>query len=59
MTLIEFEVPYAVGWRGKTYQAGLQSIPEDLAVALGWSPTETEGVSEVEKNSPLTKSPPK
>ncbi|AUB37416.1 hypothetical protein COO91_03361 [Nostoc flagelliforme CCNUN1] len=36
MALIEFQVPYPIGWRGKTYQVGLQLIPEELAVALGW-----------------------
>ncbi|MEH2070017.1 MAG: hypothetical protein V7K47_17960 [Nostoc sp.] len=39
MALIEFQVLYQLGWRGKTYQPGLQLIPEDLAVALGWSPS--------------------
>ncbi|MFN6538327.1 MAG: hypothetical protein RM021_018530 [Nostoc sp. EkiNYC01] len=38
MTLIQFQVLEQVGWRGKTYLPGLQAIPEELAVALGWSP---------------------
>ncbi|MEH1780404.1 MAG: hypothetical protein V7L26_15065 [Nostoc sp.] len=38
MANIPFLVPYSVGWCGKTYLPGLQSIPQDLAVALGWKP---------------------
>jgi hypothetical protein len=38
MANIQFQVSYAVGWCGKTYLPGLQSIPEELAVALGWKP---------------------
>ncbi|MHC5755987.1 MAG: hypothetical protein ACYTXF_36220 [Nostoc sp.] len=49
MALIEFPVPYAVGWVGKTYQPGLQAIPEDLAVALGWLPPSAEGEAEAQK----------
>ncbi|PHJ69147.1 hypothetical protein VF14_03150 [Nostoc linckia z18] len=41
---IQFQLPCQIGWRGKTYQPGLQTIPEDLAMALGWTPEdETEG----------------
>ncbi|MFN6472603.1 MAG: hypothetical protein RMY36_023420 [Nostoc sp. SerVER01] len=54
---IQFLVPCQIGWRGKTYLPGLQTIPEDLAVALGWTPeSETEGEeSGSEKTQPNRK----
>ncbi|MFN6475244.1 hypothetical protein [Nostoc sp. DedQUE07] len=56
MALIDFYVPYAVGWVGKTYQPGLQAIPEELAVALGWSPPPTEDDAEAQKASEAQRS---
>ncbi|HEY9849537.1 MAG TPA: hypothetical protein V6D28_08785 [Leptolyngbyaceae cyanobacterium] len=36
-----FDVPHSIGWRGITYQPGLQDIPDDLAKALGYRVAET------------------
>jgi hypothetical protein len=57
MVLIKFQVPYSIGWRGKTYQPGLQSIPEELAVVLGWSQAEVK--AEVPGKAKTTRPPSK
>ncbi|HLO83957.1 MAG TPA: hypothetical protein VK203_02930 [Nostocaceae cyanobacterium] len=53
---IVFEVPYSIGWKGETYQPGLQSIPEDLAKVLGYKPP-TETSTGTNGNPPTGETP--
>jgi hypothetical protein len=50
MTNVKFNVPYSVGWRGTTYLPGIQTIPEELAQALGYDPNK-------EQSDPLPQKP--
>ncbi|HLP88595.1 MAG TPA: hypothetical protein VK184_08405 [Nostocaceae cyanobacterium] len=44
MATVSFNLPHSISWKGTTYQAGIQQIPQDLAAKLANDPNYADGV---------------